>query len=231
MRISFLFFLISINLHSIGQTMEDSSKKSADELFEKISNLDNNPIKELDLIQLLSQNLKLKDYEEEINAIRLIALKTKNDDIRNIAIMAIISHAISLEGEIVKDFDLKNSKGKMLKFSDFRGQYLVLDFWATWCGPCVQQMKKLPRLKKKYNGSLDFICISRDYSEEDMTKFLEKNNYAELNFHFDGVNENFVKYFDIKAIPRYIIIDPNGRIIDYDIINDLETELALIMGN
>jgi len=98
-------------------------------------------------------------------------------------------------GTYAPDFELKDEKGKLVKLSDLRGKYVYLDFWATWCMPCLQEMKAMPSLVEDYGDQVTFVSISMDKQYKTMQDFLKKRNlpHAENKFkeyflHYGGDN-------------------------------------------
>ena len=121
----------------------------------------------------------------------------------------------------VKGFDFTAYKldGNELKLSDLKGKIVVIDTWATWCGPCINQRPNMLAIAKKYNDNpkVAILMISVDKSVDKWKKYVEKTNEngygIELNIP-DGMNTEFGNKYLIKAIPKYILIDKKGVIID-----------------
>ena len=122
-----------------------------------------------------------------------------------------------LDGEKVFPFAYKNQEGKVVKLSDFKGKYVFIDIWATWCGPCKAQMPYLKQLEEEMEGrNIEFVSISVD-SPRDRQKWLDyvkKNDMAGHTLMADNAlkDEMMVKY-GVKAIPRFMLIDPQGNIV------------------
>ena len=86
-------------------------------------------------------------------------------------------------GKPAPDFQVTDLKGETLSLKDYRGQVVLLDFWATWCGPCIAEM---PKVKKTYETYKDqkfqIIGISLDQSEEPLTAYIEKEGLAWIHY-------------------------------------------------
>ncbi len=102
-----------------------------------------------------------------------------------------------------------NDQQKAYKLSDFRGKVVLLDFWATWCAPCIHSFPEMDSLQKKFGKDLKIITITSD-SETRIGKFLEK---FRTNLAIAIDNENaLAKIFPHRSIPHTILIDKKGII-------------------
>lgn len=118
-------------------------------------------------------------------------------------------------GEMAPDFTLKNIKGKGVSLKSLRGKWVVLDFWATWCGPCKVSMPHLKEYYKKYAGKFEVIGIVGSSKEEDwkvMVNDLELPWINVINPQDAPEKDDVLKLYDISAFPTYIIIDKEGKI-------------------
>jgi thiol-disulfide isomerase/thioredoxin len=116
-----------------------------------------------------------------------------------------------LTGESAPDVTLVSADGKRMPLSSFRGKPVLLDFWATWCGPCVASMPKLAQLDKEA-APLGLVLISVDEDEDakTATDFLVKHKFAWPNTHDDGkIGGAFKK----DAIPMIVLINAQGKIV------------------
>lgn len=107
-------------------------------------------------------------------------------------------------------FTLKSRGGQNLRLSDYRGQVLLINFWASWCGPCRSEMPLLEELYKRYN-KLGFTIMGVNV-DNDSTK---ANNYLrDITVTFPIVYDttNAVsKSFNVNAMPTTVIVDRNGN--------------------
>jgi thiol-disulfide isomerase/thioredoxin/outer membrane lipoprotein-sorting protein len=119
-----------------------------------------------------------------------------------------------MTGDKVPPLKLKSADGKVVALDSFRGQPVMLDFWATWCGPCV---KALPQLARIYGEAKDkglvLLAVDQDEEANTATEFLAKKGYTWPDFH-DGDAE-IEKLVGSSGIPRTMLIDAQGKII-YD---------------
>ncbi len=118
--------------------------------------------------------------------------------------------AETLQGK-APDFTLKSNSGKNLKLSEFRGQVVMLNFWASWCGPCRQEMPLLDQIQKRYS-SLGFTILGVNV-EEDSNKAKAMLREVPVSFPvmFDTANKAS-KLYNVSAMPSTVLIDRNGNL-------------------
>lgn len=118
-------------------------------------------------------------------------------------------------GDQYHDFEGLNQKDKNVKFSDVKGEYTLLDFTAAFCGPCIQAADELVEINKNYSDSLNIVSFSQDPKKDVWLKSLERDKVA-WNSIWDGkgrYSETSIKY-GIQGIPTFVLINPEGIIID-----------------
>ena len=120
-----------------------------------------------------------------------------------------VTAAEALKGK-APNFTLKSRSGKNLKLSEFRGQVVMLNFWASWCGPCRQEMLLLEKIHKKYKR-LGFALLGVNVEENSSAaKKLLKDIKVTFPILFDTKNITS-KLYDVSAMPTTILIDRNGN--------------------
>jgi peroxiredoxin len=123
-------------------------------------------------------------------------------------------------GTIFPDFDVKDLNGKPLSISNYKGKVVLIDFWATWCPPCVAFMPEVQKVYEKYHADgFEIIGISLDDNQAALKNFLEKKDIPWPQF-FDGKhwqNQLAVKY-GIVEVPQAFLLDGDGKIIARDLI-------------
>lgn len=132
------------------------------------------------------------------------------------------------------DFTLVNLAGEKVSLADYKGKVVVLDFWATWCGPCRASFPKMQELVSKYkNKNVEFFFIDvwekmqPAETKKNVEKFIKDKNYS-FNVLFDFKDEIVAKY-KIEGIPTKILIDKGGNIVSVD--SSIEDLDALIEKN
>ncbi len=107
--------------------------------------------------------------------------------------------------------------GKKVSLDDFKGKYIFIDFWATWCKPCIRQIPFIKELEEAYKGkNIEFIGISVD-KQKDKGKWktmVAEKNLTNVQLITDNATEaEFTKVYKVESIPRFILIDPEGKIV------------------
>jgi thiol-disulfide isomerase/thioredoxin len=127
-------------------------------------------------------------------------------------------------------FDYLNFKGGNTKLSDFKGKYVYIDVWATWCGPCIAEIPFLKKVEEKYDGkNIAFVSISVDVQKdfEKWKKFVEDKQLGGIQLFADkNWNSDFIKSFGINSIPRFILIDPSGKVVSADAARPSDSKLS-----
>ena len=128
--------------------------------------------------------------------------------------------AKKVEGTLAPTFDYENHKGGKTKLEDLRGKYVYIDVWATWCGPCRAEIPHLKKVEEKYHGkNIEFVSISVDVDKdhEKWQKFVTDKQLGGIQLFADkNWTSDFIKAFGINSIPRFLLIDPNGKVVKAD---------------
>ena len=125
-------------------------------------------------------------------------------------VLSTLASAASMQGR-APDFTLKTQDGKSISLSELRGQVVMINFWATWCGPCRKEMPLLEALYKRYNR-LGFTLLGVNV-EEDPSGADEYLAETPVSFPilYDRAN-NVSKLYDVNAMPSTVIVDRQGNV-------------------
>ena len=122
---------------------------------------------------------------------------------------------LSKEKQNISDLKFKDDEGKEISFSDFQDKVLLVNFWATWCAPCIKEMPSLDRLKKKINKNFDVIAVSVDRDGVKKVKdFFNENKITNLGKYFDTKN-SLAKEMNLIGLPTSFFINKKGDLIGY----------------
>lgn len=134
-------------------------------------------------------------------------------------------------GDRFTDFEISNPEGESIKLSDHLGKVTLLEFWASWCGPCRKQNPELVKTYEKYHQQgFDIIGISLDFSKEDWERAIHADSLVWTHgSDLKGRNSLPVIIYGINAIPDNYLIDSNGIIIGKYLWGE-ELEMAIEKG-
>jgi peroxiredoxin len=171
--------------------------------------LDNND-KGVELIKQLQRDYP--DTRPAQNADKMLASMKKQAEAKKIK-------AALAEGTKFPDFDVKDTAGKPLSIANYKGKVVLLDFWATWCPPCVRELPDVIKTYEAYHKQgFEVIGISLDKEEPKLANFTKEKNMTWVQY-FDGLfweNKLAVKY-GINSIPATFLLDGQGTIIGKDL--------------
>ena len=118
-------------------------------------------------------------------------------------------------GEQSPDFQNDEKNGKMYSLKDFKGQYVFLDIWATHCLPCKEEIPYLEEIQEKLKKkNIAFIGIATDWDKNEWIQFIEEKGLKGTQLIMDRKWISFMHSYDVATIPRYILLDKEGKIIN-----------------
>lgn len=118
-------------------------------------------------------------------------------------------------GKLAEDFTYPDMDGNEFSLSDFKGKYVYLDVWATWCGPCKLEIPHLDTLVNDLKeNNVEIISISVDEDKEAWVEMISSDQPAWLQLYAGSWNTAVANFFQIRSIPRFILLDRDGKIID-----------------
>jgi len=140
----------------------------------------------------------------------------KNEDYRKLVDDKYAKYAMIDDGSFAPDFEGVTIDGRKVRLSDFAGKYVYIDVWATWCGPCKHEQPYFEILKEEYKGrNIEFVSVSIDKSRFAWENMIREKNMQGHHLFINGdFDSNFAALYSVKAVPQFILIDPQGQIID-----------------
>ena len=113
--------------------------------------------------------------------------------------------------EVIENYswNLKNKEGTIYNFESTKGKVVLVNFWATWCPPCIAEMPSMQLLYDDYKDKIEFVFVSNE-------EFLVINEFVNKKEYTFDVYNPLTKYpgvFDVSSIPRTFLMDKNGRIV------------------
>ncbi len=131
----------------------------------------------------------------------------------------------------IYDFSLNDTAGNKIDLGALKWKYLILDFWASWCHPCIENIPTQKQMMKDYNvDSIQFISISLDTDIDKWKRAVKQHGLTGLQLSEpDGFSGLIAVYFKVLYVPHYILVDKTGHIINAHAPQPLDPELKIIL--
>ena len=138
---------------------------------------------------------------------------SKNDEIKEYLVGNLKDFEFAKEEQNISKYNFINNLEQKISFSQFKGNVLLVNFWATWCPPCIKEMPSLDRLQLKLNKNFKVLAISEDRNGIKKVKdFFAENNINNLEQYFD-VKGKLAKELELIGLPTTLVVDKKGYII------------------
>jgi peroxiredoxin len=135
-------------------------------------------------------------------------------------------------GKQVPDFSLPDAEGRQVSLTSFRGKYLLVDFWASWCGPCRAENPNVVKAHEEFkNKNFAILGVSLDMDKDKWQKAVQQDNLAWTQISdLKYWNSKAVSTFKFEGIPFNLLIDPQGKIVATSLRGpDLENKLREVL--
>jgi thiol-disulfide isomerase/thioredoxin len=179
----------------------------------------------------IASALRFRTFEELEKSIDPVKQYLVTDSMRAAYFQALKSLANFKKGSPAYNFAYLNTEGQKVSMADLKGKVVLVDVWATWCGPCKKEIPHLKKLEEEFKGrNLEFVSISID-AEKDKEKWKEMVAKEKLGGTqlFAGSESELSKYYNINTIPRFMVFDQQGRIMSVDAPRPSEPELKQLL--
>lgn len=207
-----------VSTHFNIEMNQDTSAGYEDVFLKRVSALPEGNIRNSILYgtmqYLLTPNERLDEFftffnEHSTNAKDIAKMKEQYDLFQSLT-----------KGNVSPQFDYENYDGGTSALSDYKGKYVYIDVWATWCGPCIGEIPSLKEKEAKYHDSnVEFVSISIDESKayDTWRNMVNDKELGGSQLMADNAwQSKFVQDYQIKGIPRFILVDPEGMIVSAD---------------
>jgi peroxiredoxin len=136
-------------------------------------------------------------------------------------------------GQAAPEISLNNPEGKAVNLSSLRGKYVLIDFWASWCGPCRQENPNVVRMYNKFKGkNFEIFGVSLDKSKEKWIEAIQKDELSWVHVSdLQYWQSAGAQAYGVQSIPATFLIDPTGKVIAKNLRGQaLETKLTEILS-
>ena len=172
----------------------------------------------MDRLLLFASMMKyetIMPYKEEVKKLyaRMSEADKQTDDGQEITTYVYPPTTVGI-GDMMVDGDLYDANDSLRHISEFKGKFILLDFWSSGCGPCVESIPEMEKVMDLYKDKMTVISISEDpkarWKEYIKTKGMGGNQWNELRKGRTGLALNY----QVRGIPHYVLIAPDGKIQD-----------------
>ncbi|MFP9113980.1 TlpA family protein disulfide reductase [Flavobacterium sp. RHBU_3] len=164
----------------------------------------------------LLKEIEAPGYDADFAAAMKKDLLYNKQDLERMATQA--AAAQKMKGQPSPQFNYENHKGGTTSLASLKGKYVYIDLWATWCGPCRQEIPYLQKLEEHFHGkNIAFVSISIDAvkDHDKWKKFVTDKNLGGIQLMADKEwKSDFPQAYGVDSIPRFILIDPNGNVVE-----------------
>jgi TonB family protein len=142
-----------------------------------------------------------------------------------------IYHVELARARLAPPFAVTTTDGKRISLDDLQGKVVLLDFWATWCGPCIAALPHMHDIARKFQGQPLILSVSLDTNERKWKEFVAQNNMTWPQYRDSGFNGSLAKLFAVTAIPQTFTIGADGVLQDQHIGDaSIEGELKKLLA-
>ncbi|WP_238990019.1 TlpA family protein disulfide reductase [Flavobacterium sharifuzzamanii] len=207
-------------------TINGGEKPKRLDLTESITHITDPALKDVYLREeVATSRMKIEEYEKIAPSIKPFMISDASKAFL-IEYEKVLHKSVGQKG---LDFTYNDINNKPVSFSDFKGKFVYIDLWATWCGPCKAEIPHMKKIEEDYHGkNIVFVSLSLD-KPKDAQKwkdYVTKEQLKGIQLMADkDFSSDVAKNYDVNAIPRFLLFDPKGNIINADALRPSNPEL------
>lgn len=187
-------------------------------------------IKEVFVMNLFEDAYKASDDNDSLHS-QIMKHLTDSANIRQVDRIHHQWHAVK-RGQPSANFSCRDTAGRQYKLEDFENKILYIKIWASWCGACIVEEPDFTKLAHEFDGKdIEFISISVDKDSLSWRKMIDEKKTPGLQLIYNRADGEFLKAYMVNTIPRYILIDRSGKIIDATALRPTNTKIRELLNS
>ena len=214
---SYVAFLNSYRQHYIQRkAREGKIEDSMLARYETAREIFSGKTRDVAMAGALVSMLNFGDFEEARQSYEDFMDQVTTDKYRKV-VESLYEKAMALApGQPAPDFTLTDIDGEEVSLSDFRGKVVYLDFWASWCGPCMHEVPYARELKQRMEGQDDlvFLYISVDTDENAWRQAVSNHDIQGVHVNVSGFDHEVPQNYNLRGVPTFYLIGRDGTIAD-----------------
>ena len=174
-----------------------------------------------------------QDYQALENRFNMLSDNVRNSNIGKSFMEFVAYNKVGTVGTMALDFVQNDTAGNPVSFASYKGQYVLVDFWASWCKPCrVENPNVVKAFNKFKSKNFTILGVSLDQDKDAWIKAIEKDKLTWTHVSdLASWNNAVAQLYRVNSIPQNILVDPSGKIIAKDLRGeDLEKKLCELLG-
>ncbi|OXA79083.1 Thiol-disulfide isomerase or thioredoxin [Flavobacterium aquidurense] len=176
---------------------------------------------------IATSRMKIEEYENIAPAIKPYMISDASKSFL-VEYEKVLHKSVGQKG---LEFSYNDINNKPVSFSDFKGKYVYIDLWATWCGPCKAEIPYMKKIEEEYHDkNIVFVSLSLDKAKDNQKwkDFVKKEQLQGIQLMADkDFSSDVAKNYEVNSIPRFLLFDPKGNIINADALRPSSPELKV----